>query len=59
MEEAKAANHRREAAEERERDLLSSNAALLREVEEHCALLASSPGEVALAEAEIRGALRT
>ena len=53
MEEAEAANRRREAAEERERDLLSSNAALLREVEERRALLASSPGEVALAEAEL------
>ena len=41
------------AAEERGRDLLSSNAALLREVEERRALLASSPGEVALAEAEL------
>ena len=53
MEEAEVANHRREAAEERERDLLSSNAALLRKVEERRALLASSPGEVALAEAEL------
>lgn len=53
MEEAEAANRRREAAEERERDLLSSNAALEREVEERRALLASSPGEAALAEAEL------
>ena len=53
MEEAEAANRRREAAEERERDLLSSNAALQHEVEERRALLASSPGEVALAEAEL------
>ena len=53
MEEAEAANRCRQAAEERERDLLSSNAALQREVEERRALLASSPGEVALAEAEL------
>ena len=53
MEEAEEANHRREAAEERERDLLSSNAALEREVEEHRALLASLAGEAALAEAEL------
>ena len=32
---------------------MSSNAALLREVEEHRALLASSAGEVALAKAEL------
>ena len=46
MEEAEAANRRREAAKERERDLLSSNAAPLCEIEERHALLASSPGEV-------------
>ena len=53
MEEAEAANRRPEAAEERERDLLSSSVALLREIEERRALLASTPGEVALAEAEL------
>lgn len=53
MEETEAANRRRKAAEERERDLLSSNAALQREVKGRRALLASSPGEVALAEAEL------
>ena len=53
MEEAKGASRHREATEERERDLLSSNAALEREVEERRALLASSPGEAAFAEAEL------
>ena len=53
MEEAEAANRCRQAAEEREQDLLSSNASLLREVEGHHALLASPPGEVCLAEAEL------
>ena len=51
MEEVEAANRRREVVEERE--LLSSNAALEREVEERRALLASSPGEAAFAEAEL------
>ena len=54
MEEAEAANHHREAGEEREHDLLSSNAALECEVEERRALLASSPGKAALAEAKLR-----
>ena len=53
MEEAEAANRRCKAAEERERELLSSNAALEREVEEQRALLASSPDEAAFAEAEL------
>ena len=53
MEEAEAANPRCEAAEERERELLSSNAALEREVEEQRALLASSLDEAACAEAEL------
>lgn len=39
LEEAEAANCRREAGEERERELLSSNAALEQEIEEPCALL--------------------
>ena len=53
MEETEAANRRRKAAEERERDLLSSNASLLRKIEERRALRAFSLGEVALVEAEL------
>ena len=53
MEEAEAADHHRKAAKQRERDLLSSIAALQHEVEGRHALLASSLGEVALAEEEL------
>ena len=51
MEEVEAANRRREVVEERE--LLSSNAALEREIEERRVLLDSSPDEAAFAKAEL------
>ena len=53
MEEDEVAKRRHEVTEEWERELLSSNAALEREVEERRALLASSLGEAAFAEAEL------